>query len=832
MLSKLIKCANDISNNSVSHKSDLVNENWLNQNTQFWLQDAKNNTWLENDNNVDVDVSIQQNDDNNVGVSIQQNDEKTPMTQTLWLEEAEKWIDLWRQQSNLHDNPHDNPQYNENNIVKFFNIYTQFVKQLPDVEPVQYRDNTIRLVLNVMMKNEHPVMARSISSALPIVDAVCYSDTGSRGDVFEILRKTVPLEKPLCVGIEPWCNFGYNRSAGLEQTRRFVQRMGWDPTKTFILCIDADMTLTITPDFVKGNLSKGCYNLQQHNGASVYSNSRIFQVSHHWTVVGRTHEFYRPKIETDYELLSSLYLNDLNDGMNRSDKIERDMVLLMEDLIDDPKNQRSMFYLGESYRNRGHKDKNDYQIAISWYQRHIKTGSFDEEVWFSHYAIGMCYESLKETGNMLEAFMKAYQLRPWRAEPLYHIARYYKNASQNEHWNAMIYFKQVSEMPFPHQDVLFIDKDIYNFHNDNDMCISAFYTNEKRLGYKSIQRLLRNVNVPDYIISQAHYNARFYLKPLPNTVLQQIQPDFKMPYKACNPSLYIDDQCNMTMICRSVNYSQNKARNYQPPPNSGVFDTQNMLMQTFIDGRCSFNINCFPHWVVQIPITSNIVSPYVDTCKVRGLEDARIVKIQDRFAFSCTSLEHTADNSPRMVWVEFDGDSGQVQSTRRITGFEDNRVQKNWLPFVRQDQVFFIYNYAPTVQILKFDINQCTVEKHYEFSVSVNSKNWRGSCGPILIPNYGSLVLVHEVCDRSEGRHYMHRFVLFNQEITEYVKSSDLFYFKHGDGVEMSIGMAIAPAISNLKERVYITVGIEDREAWIVMIESENLKNFIDGEFH
>ena len=787
------------SGNSDSAVTDVTDKQWVHQNIQMWLKDARNNTWLQNDAKVPVT-------------------EKKIEAETSWLQDAEKWIDKWR-------NGHQQDS-SDNDIVTFFNMYTQLIKKITDETPLQYKDNKIRIVLNVMMKNEHPVMARSINSALPIVDAVCYSDTGSRGDVFEILRQIVPLEMPLCVEVEPWRNFGYNRSAGLEQTRRFVQRMCWNPTKTFILCMDADMTLTITPDFVKNNLSEGCYNLQQHNGSNLYWNSRIFQVSHHWTVVGRTHEFYRPKIPANYGQLSSLYLHDLNDGMNRSDKIERDIILLMEDLTDDPKNQRSMFYLGECHRNRGHQDKNDYQTAISWYQRHIKTGSWDEEVWFSHYAIGMCYESLKETGNMLDAYMKAYQLRPWRAEPLYHIARYYRNASPNEHWNAMIYFQQVSKISFPHQDLLFVDKDIYNFHNDNDMSISAFYTNNQEVGYKCIQRLLRNANIPDYITSLAHLNARFYLKPLPNTIFEQIQPDFISPYKACNPTLYIDDQY-MTMICRGVNYSQNNARNYQPPPNSEIFDTQNMLMKICVKSCCQSILGCTPRCMIEIPITNNITSPYVDTCKVRGLEDARIVKLKNKFAFSCTSLEHTVDNTPRMVWVEFDEECGQVQSVRRITGFEDDRIQKNWLPFVCQDQVFFVYNYSPVI-ILKFDPIRCTVEKHVEFSVPVNSTNWRGSCGPIIIPNYGSLILVHEVCDKPEGRHYMHRFVLFNYNFTEYVKSSDLFYFKHDCGVEMSIGMAISPAIQNSEQTVYITLGVEDREAWMVTIKLEDLKNFIN----
>jgi tetratricopeptide (TPR) repeat protein len=731
----------------------------------------------------------------------------------VWFDKASEVLSFWRDHLDLKTEPEE--------LVNFFEIYTNVVRKVSELQDIElkdkeptYNDNKVRIVLNSIMKNEQPVMSRSIKSALPIIDAMCYSDTGSTGDVFEILREIVPPSLPLCVEIEPWRNFGYNRTAGLDQTSRFVRRMGWNPKTTFILCIDADMTLCVTPAFVKENLSADCYNLQQHNGSVVYWNNRILKVANQWSVVGRTHEYYTSKIPASYENLTTLNLDDRNDGMNRSDKFARDIVLLMEDLIENPKNQRSMFYLGESYRNRGNKEKGDYQRAISYYEKHIATGSWEEEMWYSHYAIGLCYESLGDTPKMLHAFMEAYQRRPWRAEPLFHIANHYRH--KNNHWSAMLYFKRAVDMPFPNQDSLFVDKHVYNYQIPYEMSISAYYVGDKEVGYKCVQKLLRRKNVPDNIQDQTYYNARFYIKALPNTEFSVIKPNIESPYKPCNPSLCIRGS-DLIINCRSVNYTQNKARNYKPPEGSDIFHTQNTLMIC----DTSPNLKC----KTEKPMINDVRNEFVETCKVRGMEDVRIVNLGNgKLACSCTSLEHTSNNLPHMVWVDFleTKTACIVERIRLITGYENHLIQKNWLPFVVDGEVFFIYGYEPFT-ILKLDQTNCTVSVHRQFHIPIHAAKWRGSTGPVHIPGYGNLILVHEVCHRDEGRAYMHRFVLLDETMTSFKSASDIFFFKHNEGVEMAVGMVY------IDGNIYISIGVEDHEAWLVKTPFTNVKNFINN---
>lgn len=716
------------------------------------------------------------------------------------LSDFEAWMADWRRQA-----PSAEDKYSPQDLVRVFTAWSRCQKVEPPAPPAPSTDTTVRLVLNVMMKNEQPVMARCLQSALPVVDAVSYSDTGSTGDAFSLLRTLVPTNLPLNVAIEPWQNFGYNRTEGLEQTRRFILRQGWNPRTTYILVIDADMVLHVAAGFRKDTLTAACYDLEQHNGSSVYWNPRLLRLDVGWEVVGRTHEYYAAKGPAPHEPLRTLHVEDRNDGTNRTEKFNRDIVLLLEDLVDQPRNARAMFYLGESYRNRG--QAGDYAKALTYYKKHFATGSWEEEMWYSLYAQGLCHEQLQDAPSMLEAHLRAYQYRPRRAEPLYHLGHYYH--SREQHWTAMLFFKKALALPFPTEDLLFVDKDIYQFRLLSDAAISAFYAGERKLGAECTQTLLRRPGIPQSIKDMAFYNMRFYIEAPPAQRSLKLHPAaLPSPYQPCNPSLVFPTASSLVINCRGVNYRQRKARGYQHLDQLGYFHTHNVLLE--LDPVT---------WEIRSDqLIQNVPSgPYVSTCGVRGLEDARIlVDPQGHLAFSCTTLEHTEDNRPRLAWTVLDHASSQVQSVTRITGHEDHLIQKNWLPFVDQGQLFFLYSYHP-LTILRMDPATCQVQVHQTSTLPVSAEHWRGSAGPVKVDDEGWIFLIHEVCDRAEGRHYMHRWVWLDAQWQTLKGVSDLLYFKHKDGVEMVTGLAYREG------SFYLTLGVEDCEAHLLQYDRDTI---------
>ena len=705
--------------------------------------------------------------------------------------------------------------------------------------PSSENPSPIRIILNTMMKNEHSVMERCIKSALPIVDAVCYSDTGSDAKTFEILRNVVPPHIQLCVEVEPWQNFGYNRTVGLQQTERFARRMGWDLSKTYALCIDADMELQIDFKFSKESLDNECYSLDQFNGCFIYSNSRLLRLSNQWFAVGRTHEFYNVKIPLQKipVKLTTLKINDISDGANRADKFDRDIILLMEDLIENPKNARAMFYLAESYRNRGRAGSNDYSKAIQYYQKHIETGSWAEEMWFSMYMIGMCYEFLKDEPKMLQAYLRAYQNRPHRAEPLYRIGKHYRNKSEDA--TALVFFKIAEQIPFPTQDVLFVDKNNYDHNILFEMSVSCHFLNNKELGNYCVQKLLRRRDdeISHYFRDLANFNARFFIQPLQGTQIADLSPRLDAPYRPCNPSIVRGSSSTLSIICRAVNYSQQCARNHRVIDDTGIFNSRNVMMTVnggdFHDLR---NVRLLSEG--KIESQSRELGPFYHSCANRGLEDARLLRIDGgrTLAFSCTCLEFTSTNRPRMIWVELKETQGGSYFTEKMTlisGYGDDQTQKNWLPFVwnggegsgefaatTNTDIYFIYNYSP-LTILKFNRESSTVALYKQVNLPVHSSEWRGSSGPVQLPDNNWLLLVHEVCDRPDNRFYMHRFVLVNNDFSKLQSTSDLFYFKNSAGVEMATGLVYANG------ELLISVGIEDCQAILVKVAWKDVERIM-----
>ncbi|TKI86744.1 glycosyl transferase, partial [Bacillus wiedmannii] len=214
--------------------------------------------------------------------------------------------------------------------------------------------------------------------------------------------------------------------------------------------------------------------------------TRLLKASLPWKSVGVTHEYWdidRSKVGANYNTrvarLETLVVNDPGDGGSKADKFERDERLLLEG-INDPETTpdlhiRYLFYLAQTYFHLS-----QFEDSIKWYKKRVEAGGWVEEVFYSLLRIGFCYEQLanrsankqlevteadeKENAKTQEEqytalailyFQKAWEYRPTRAEPLYQLARMYRLKSQNN--IALMYALQGKEVPFPNNDLLFVD---------------------------------------------------------------------------------------------------------------------------------------------------------------------------------------------------------------------------------------------------------------------------------------------------------------------------------------------------------------------------------------
>ncbi|TKH12226.1 glycosyl transferase, partial [Bacillus wiedmannii] len=269
--------------------------------------------------------------------------------------------------------------------------------------------------------------------------------------------------------------------------------------------------------------------------------TRLLKASLPWKSVGVTHEYWdidRSKVGANYNTrvarLETLVVNDPGDGGSKADKFERDERLLLEG-INDPETTpdlhiRYLFYLAQTYFHLS-----QFEDSIKWYKKRVEAGGWVEEVFYSLLRIGFCYEQLanrsankqlevteadeKENAKTQEEqytalailyFQKAWEYRPTRAEPLYQLARMYRLKSQNN--IALMYALQGKEVPFPNNDLLFVDYHVYDYLFDYEISISAFYIpHKKHLGAVS-QKFLesKKEELPLHIANMVESNAKFY----------------------------------------------------------------------------------------------------------------------------------------------------------------------------------------------------------------------------------------------------------------------------------------------------------------------------------
>ncbi|MFJ8529071.1 glycosyltransferase [Bacillus sp. NPDC094106] len=398
-----------------------------------------------------------------------------------------------------------------------------------------------KLCLCMIVKNESKIIERCLNAAKPIIDFVSICDTGSTDRTPGIIEKWCKENGiPGTIHHEPFRNFGYNRSLAVSLAQETY------PESDYLLVLDADMVLEVTPDFDKRSLTKDHYLTLQYDIHIKYWLTRLLKTSLPWKSVGVTHEYWdidRSKVAADYntgvDRLDGLIINDQGDGGSKVDKFERDKRLLLEgiqDLTTTPDLKvRYLFYLAQTYYHLS-----EFEESIKWYKKRVEAGGWAEEVFYSLLRIGLCYEQLanissfkqrqlkkeaEENQSEIEGFIQqeeqffalaityfqnAWEYRPTRAESLYQLARVYRTMSKNH--IGLMYALQGKEIPFPKEDLLFVDYHVYDYLFDYEISICAYYIESKKhLGAKAQKYLESKIKeLPMHIASAVEKNTQFY----------------------------------------------------------------------------------------------------------------------------------------------------------------------------------------------------------------------------------------------------------------------------------------------------------------------------------
>jgi hypothetical protein len=296
----------------------------------------------------------------------------------------------------------------------------------------------------------------------------------------------------------PWRNFGHNRTEALA----LAQGHG-----DYIWVIDADDVVVGTPDFTQ--LSADIYLLRRkHTSSTIFWRAELFRdgVGVRW--VGATHEYATcddptvaaVHLEGDYHIAD----RQLSARNVSGQKFAHDRDVLLAEVERDPEDARSVFYLAQSYFDLG-----DFASARKWYARRVEMGGWDQEaVYYSMFRVAQSMAQLDTPWpEVQDAYLKAWEFRPTRAEALYAIAVHYR--VNNRHTLGYVFAERAAQIPLPESDNLFVFSDVYTWLAIDEQAVCAYWLGKHAEAFELNRRLLANPGLPDAVRPRVAQNRDF-----------------------------------------------------------------------------------------------------------------------------------------------------------------------------------------------------------------------------------------------------------------------------------------------------------------------------------
>lgn len=608
----------------------------------------------------------------------------------------------------------------------------------------------MKFVLILMVRNESRILERCLKAVENVVDAFCIHDTGSTDETREIARAFLEAgNRKGCITESKWENFGANRTASFRAARDYVAAAGWDMATTYGLLLDADMVFHA--EALKAQtLTDIGYSVIQCAGNLEYPNCRLVRMDYPWKCLGVTHEYW-DGVTTPLSK-AVCWIDDRNDGGCKSDKFERDARLLEEGLKENPKNERYMFYLAQTYHSLGR-----WKDSIAMYKKRFASGGWDEERWYSLYMIGDCYLKLNDTPKFEMYMQKAMAFRPGRAEAAYALAKHFRE--KGDHYKAWYYVLRGRGIPYS-TDSLFIVKPVYTGLFDYEATILLYYLGKHDEGLReSMKYMLTKTEHLD----QVYRNMAFYVKPLGTPVTNH-----PVPRDAAGPDFHPSSVsfCGDIQNVRFVNYAIDQ-RNGSYNMKEGSYSPDNKVRTRNVlwDGTSATVLD---ESKTGLPLVSH---------RIEGLEDVRVYKDAlgaTRFVATCAQV------GPKIRMVR--GDYGKALTNCRVLQPPtDTDCEKNWLPIPETDAI--VYGWHP-LQI-------GTVKKDGNLDISATHptpwffRHLRGSACPIRMGTE-LWALVHYV-EYSQPRKYFHCIVALDSEDYKPLRITLPFVFK-AQGIEYCLG--------------------------------------------
>lgn len=338
----------------------------------------------------------------------------------------------------------------------------------------------------MIVKNEAHVIRRCLDSMLPLVDHVLIVDTGSTDGTQRAIRAWLrEVGMPGEVVEEPWRDFAYNRTYGLDRMR---ERREID----YVFVIDADDVLVREPGFdpaaFKHALDRDTYAVFIHQGGTRYTRPLLFSNRKPYRYRAVLHEYLECPPDHTHTTAAGFHVLLLQESdRNKNPRKYADDARVLETALTKETDpfliSRYRFYLAQSYLDHG-----DLAKALENYLERAALGHWDQEVYISMLRAAEIKRRMNAPpAEVVEAYWAAIRQCPARAEA-YHGASNYLRL-QNRFSEGYEIARLALDLE-PPRDGLFVELWVYRFGLLDEYSVNAYWAGHYQKSLDACERIL------------------------------------------------------------------------------------------------------------------------------------------------------------------------------------------------------------------------------------------------------------------------------------------------------------------------------------------------------
>lgn len=356
-----------------------------------------------------------------------------------------------------------------------------------------------KICLNMIVKDESPVIERCLATVKPLIDYWVIVDTGSTDGTQKIITEFLS-DIPGELHESSWVNFEHNRNEAMELAKG---------KGDYYLLVDADEVLDGT--FDKECLSADAYLIEVKLSSSpLITIQRAFLLADQvaWRWKGVVHEQLKCDKVYSIDSLQGITLSaEARDGHRSTDpeKYLKDAQVLEKALLDEPDNSEYVYYLAQSYHSA-----QKFEEALRNYKKmaNMENGWAEYRFW-SMYQIAGIEEMLGKSPEVfIKSYSRAFQYRPTRGEPICRLAHYYYTTKN--YLMGYILAQYGANLPVP-ADRIYVEHWVYSYGFLAILANCAFEMGWHKEAISLYDQLLQKEDTPLFMKQEAR-NTILYIR--------------------------------------------------------------------------------------------------------------------------------------------------------------------------------------------------------------------------------------------------------------------------------------------------------------------------------